>query len=72
MILFGYLFEILGLVIWYRLIVRKELENRKINEGEVLKRTVKLLISHKHTIVNNMLGLNNGDIERKYSKARET
>ena len=42
MILFGYLFEILGLVIWYRLIVRKELENRKINEGGVLKRTVKL------------------------------
>lgn len=65
MIFLGYLLEIIGLVIWYRLIVRKELETRKINERGILKRTVKLLITHKHSIVNNMLGLNSDDIERK-------
>ena len=65
MIFLGYLLEIMGLIIWYRFIVRKELETRKINERGILKRTVKLLITHKHTIVNNMLGLNSGDIESK-------
>ena len=65
MIFLGYLLEIMGLIIWYRFIVRKELETRKINERGILKRTVKSLITHKYTIVNNMLGLNSGDIESK-------
>lgn len=63
--LIGYIVEAIVLYLWYRLIIKKELDEKTNSEKTILLRSVRLIIQHRMTIKKNIFSIVNYDLEQK-------
>lgn len=55
MILCGYLVELIIILLWYKLIIKKEITAKTNGADKILRRTIRLIIQYKDTIRENIL-----------------